>query len=89
MIVTVFVCACSVPVKDFPVMMGEMDKVVPASSHRFTQTAAGEWTLSGAAFETVVISFAEDKHTLKTVSCVLGAAGTGKLSCAGETCKCI
>ena len=71
-------------------MMGEMDKVVPASSHRFTQTAVGEWTLSGAASETVIISFTEmqDMHELKTVSCVLSAHGTGKLSCHETACKC-
>lgn len=68
-------------------MIGEMEKVVPASSHRFKQTAAGEWALSGAASETVVISFAEDTQ-LHTVSCVLSAAGTGKLSCTGEACHC-
>jgi hypothetical protein len=69
-------------------MVGEMDKVVPASSHRFTSTAAGEWALSGTAAETVVISFTTDMHELKTVSCALDAAGTGKLSCHGQACTC-
>ena len=67
-------------------MIGEMDKVVPASSHRFTQTSATDWTLSGAApAETVVITYTtEDMATLKTVSCVLSDAGADKLACKGS-----
>jgi hypothetical protein len=89
-----FVYTLLVPAETFPVMIGELDKVVPASSHRFKQTTKGEWLLSGAAAETVVISFAEDIHTLKTVSCVLSAAGTGALDCVGGAagaggCKCV
>lgn len=40
------------------VMLGEMDKVVPASTHRFREVQAGEWLLSGAPTETVAVSFA-------------------------------
>ena len=40
------------------VMLGEMDKVVPASTHRFHENQAGEWTLTGAPAETVIVSFA-------------------------------
>ncbi len=38
-------------------MLGEMDKVVPASTHRFREVQAGEWALSGAPNESVIISF--------------------------------
>ncbi len=40
------------------VMLGELDKVVPASTHRFHELQPGEWALSGAPTETVDVSFA-------------------------------
>ena len=78
-----------VPVQQgVPALLGELDKVVPTSSHRFTHISAGEWMLSGAPAETVAISFTENMHDVKTVSCVLNAAGAGTLKCAGQACAC-
>lgn len=59
------------------VLLGEMDKVVPVSTQRFHEVQAGEWSLSGAPAETVVVSFV----AMGEVNGSLGACNRTLRSC--------
>lgn len=60
------------------VLLGELEKVVPVSTQRFHEVQAGEWTLSGAPAETVVVSFA-----------AMGAANGSPGACNHALCSCL